>query len=139
MITKKEIYMKEYERDENRIKKMGRKKLTKRIVKAFKKLNNKKCYKFLENSTSKSYHNLLDFLSLLEKKCEKVYGDKSKYSKSKVEKILREIFSIPTKKECKTLSKINKCIKHTSNEKIGSFKFKSLFKGKRFETALNII
>ena len=139
MITRKEKCIKEVNREEDRVKKIGSKKLTKKILRIFKKLNNKKCYKFLEDDDSKSYHNLLDFLSLLEKKCEKVYGDKANYSKNKVADILQEIFSTATMKECKTLRKINKVVKKSKDEKIRAFKFKALFPGKRFESVLGII
>lgn len=135
-MTKKEKRAKEFNRDSNRLKKMSLKKITKLIIKCFKKLNNKKCYKFFKDEDSKSYHNLLDFLSLLEKKCEKIYGERSKYSKSKVADVLQDIFSVPTERECKTLNKINKFLKKTTDEQMVSFKFDCLFKGKRFENYL---
>lgn len=138
MITKKEKCIKEFNRDTIRQKKMSKKKITQRIIKAFKKLNNKKCYKFFKDEDSKSYHNLLDFLSLLEKKCEKIYGERSSYSKSKVADILQDIFSNPSKKMCRTFNKINKFLKKTKDENILSFKFSALFKGKRFETVVGI-
>jgi hypothetical protein len=137
-MTKKEKRAKEFNRDSTRLKKMSLKKITKLLIKCFKKLNNKKCYKFFKNDDSKSYHNLLDFLSLLEKKCEKIYGERSKYSKAKVAEVLQDIFSSPTKIECKTLNKINKFLKKTTDEQIVGFKFDCLFKGKRFEKYLEV-
>lgn len=139
MITKMERRAQEFERDTTRIKDMSKRKITKKLIKTFKKLNNKKCYKFFKDDDSKSYHNLLDFLSLLEKKCEKIYGEDSSYSKIQVSDILQDIFSNPTERECRTLNKINKFLKKTNDEKMISFKFKALFKGKTFENIVGIV
>ena len=138
MITKEERRMQSYARDQTRSKKLSSKKLNKKVINSFKKLNNKKCYKFFDDKTSKTYHNLLDFLSLIEKKCEDLYGDNSKYSKKEVGEALQEIFTTPTEKECKTLNKINKFLKKTNDKKMVEFKFERLFKGKKYEDVLGI-
>lgn len=136
-ITNSDKMMREIDRDEKRTKRMKNEKIVKKIKKAFKKLNNKNCYGFLTDKDNTTYQNFQDFLSLLEKLCEKRYGKQKKpYGKVKVYELLREIFVNPTKRQIKTMTKLNKTLKSTEDMDILGFKIKGLFKGKSFDKAL---
>lgn len=136
-ITNNDKAIREINREEERTKKMKNEKIIKKIKKAFKKLNNKNCYGFLTDKENTTYQNFQDFLSLLEKLCEKRYGKRKKaYSKIKVYDLLREIFIEPSKRQIKTLTKLNRVLKKTDDMDILGFKIKGLFKGKTFDSAL---
>ena len=113
MLSEREKLFKEQKRDTKRAKKMKEDKIYKKIEESFNRLNNKNCYAFLGDEDNNSHHNLLDFLMLLEKACEKKFGKAKKYSKEEVLEILVPIFPEPTKPQRKTLNVINKeiCIK----------------------------
>ena len=136
-ISNTDKMLREVDRDDNRTKKMKNQKIIKKIKKAFKKLNNKNCYGYLTDKDNTTYQNFQDFLSLLEKLCEKRYDKQKKpYSKIKVYYLLREIFINPSKRQIKTLTKLNKVLKKTDDMDILGFKIKGLFKGKTFDKAL---
>ena len=79
---------------------------------------------------------MLDFLTLLEKKCEREYGEKHKYSKSEVEDILTDLLAGPTEAQAKTMKKINKAFKKNKYnlEEFYAFKFSALLTGKNIAT-----
>lgn len=128
----------ELEREIERTKKMKEKKLDKKILKAFKKINNKNCYAFFKDSTNKSHHNLLQFLTLLEKRCENRYGKAKKYKKTLVYNVLHELIPNATKRQVKTLNAINRYMRKDENPSLGSFKFKNIFKGKDWSKLENV-
>ena len=136
-VTNKERFMYESRRDHDKTKKFKNvDKLDDRILAAFDKLNNKKCYDFLDDEKSRTFQNLLDFLTLLEKKCERRYGHRYKYSKSEVEDILIQLFHGPTDTQAKTIRKINKKFKKNKYnlEELYGFKFEALLTGKNIPT-----
>ena len=128
--------MREIDREEDRTKKMKQEKIEKKLKKAFKKLNNKNVYAFLTDKDNTSYQNFQDFLSLLEKLCEKTYGKAKKYGKVKVSDILHSLFPEPTKRQIKTFNKLNKTLKKTEDMNLLGFKMNGLFKGKAFDRSL---
>ena len=84
-VTKKEKITREFWREEKQNKKFKNlNKLDEQILESFRKLNNKSCYDFLDDTESKSFQNMLDFMTLMEKRCEREYGRKKKYSKEDV-------------------------------------------------------
>ena len=135
-ITKKDKALKEERREIQRHKKMSEQKLEKKILAAFSKLNNKNCYAFFDDDENSTHQNLMDFLNLLEKKCENRYGKAKKYKAADVLPVLEEIFREPTERQIKTLNAINRYIKKKDDVDLGFYKITKLFKGKDYMDAL---
>lgn len=131
-VTKNQRIEYEMMREHERAKKMKPKKLDKKIKEAFSRINNKVCYDFFEDEDNKTYHNALNFLSLIEKKCEEVYGLKSKYKKSQVQQVMESLFPYPTEREIKTIEAVDKALKKCKTVAYSEFRFNGLMKGKHF-------
>lgn len=139
-VSEKQKAMLEEERDVLKTKEVKEGKLDKKLKKVFKKLNSKDVYAFFGDEDNKTHHNLLTFLTLIEKRCKKRYGKVKKgkpYSKKKVFWVLRELWDEPTDRQVKTLNAINRHIqKKDEKAKYAEFKIKGLFKGKDYSKAL---
>ena len=135
-ITKADKALKEEKREIQRHKKMSEPKLDKKILAAFNKLNNKNCYAFFGDEDNSTHQNLMDFLNLLEKKCEYRYGKSKKYKASDVIPLLEELFREPTDRQVKTLNAINRYLKKEDDVDLGFYKIVNLFKGKDYLEAL---
>lgn len=136
-ITKAEKLEYEYQRDRSSKKKFkNEEKLDKRLYDSFQKINSKACYDHFSDVTNKTFHNLLSFLTLLERKCEKFHGNKKKYSKMEVEEVMINLFPSPTDAQRKTVEKINKFIKKNKDEidELEELKFNAIIRGKKFTT-----
>ena len=136
-VTKKEKITREFWREEKQNKKCKNlNKLDEQILESFRKLNNKSCYDFLDDTESKSFQNMLDFMTLMEKRCEREYGKKKKYSKEDVEYILCVLFPNPTETQAKTIRKMNKVFKKNKKQldEFYEFKFTALLSGKNIPT-----
>lgn len=114
--------------------KLKDKKISKHLHKIFNKLNNSVYYKYYTDTDSKSFQNVLDFFTLLEKKCRSEYGKKSKYRKSEVEFVIRDEFPNLTDRGCRTIVELNKLLKKRKNLEFANFKFNGIMKGKVFAT-----
>lgn len=108
------------------------KKISKQLHKIFNKLNNSAYYKYYTDTDSKSFQNVLDFFTLLEKKCRSEYGKKSKYKKSEVEFVIRDEFPKLSDRGCQTIVELNKLLKKRKKLEFADFKFNGIIKGKTF-------
>lgn len=139
-VTEKQKALMEEERETLKTKEVKESKLDKKLKKALKKLNSKDVYAFFGDEDNKTHHNLLTFLTLIEKRCKKRYGKTKKskpYSKKKVFWVLRELWDEPTERQVKTLNAINRHIqKKDEKAKYAEFRIKGLFKGKDYKKAL---
>ena len=135
-ISKADKALKEEKREIQRHKKMSENKIDKKILSAFNKLNNKNCYAFFGDEDNSTHQNLMDFLNLLEKKCENRYGKAKKYKASDVLPMLEEIFREPTDRQIKTLNAINRYLRKEDDVDLGFYKITKLFKGKDYLEAL---
>jgi hypothetical protein len=136
-LTKAEIAEYNYLKDKSANKKFkNEEKLDDKLYEVFNKLNNKKCYNHFDDVKNRSFQNLLLFLTLLEKKCDKFYGKKKRYSKDEVESVIISLFPEPTDPQRKTIEKINKVLKKKREEipELDEFKFKGIIDGKKFVT-----
>jgi hypothetical protein len=136
-VSKAELLEFEYQREKKAKKKFKNEdKLDEQINREFQKLNNRNCYDNFDDVTNKSFYNLLSFLTLLEKKCEKTYGKQKKYKKGNVETVLKCLFPEPTKAQKKTIEKINKFLKKNKDSipELEHFKFNGIMKSKEFTT-----
>jgi hypothetical protein len=118
----------ELDRDFKRSKKMKDKKIDKKLLEAFSKLNNRNYYAYFTDEDSMSYHNLMEFLILVEKALESHYGKASSYKKSQVYDTLHQIITDPTERQVKTLNAINKVMKKNA-ALFDDIKFNGLCKG----------
>lgn len=121
-------------RDTIRSKKMKPRKIDKKLLNAFMKLNRKDCYGFIEDKGSKTYQNALDFFTLLEKRLELDYGKKKKYKKEDVQASLETVLSGLTERGCKTIRALDKALKKGTEEEFAQFPFNGLIKGKTFHS-----
>lgn len=135
-LSKADKALKEEKREIQRHKKMSVQKMDKKIISAFSKLNNKNCYAFFSDEDNSTHHNLMDFLNLLEKRCESQYGKAKKYSAKEVLVMLSEIWPEPTDRQIKTLNAINRYLKKEDDVDLGFYKIQKLFKGKDYLDAL---
>jgi hypothetical protein len=135
-VSSKTIAMKEERREVLRHKKMSEEKLDKKLIKAFERLNNKNCYAFLDDKSNMSHHNLMDFLNLLEKRCEARFGKAKSYKAHDVIWVLSELWGDPTERQIKTFNVINRYLKKEDDPEMLSFKIRKLFKGKEFDKAM---
>jgi hypothetical protein len=136
-LTKAELAEYNYLKDKSANKKFkNEEKLDDKLYEVFNKLNNSKCYAHFDDTENRSFQNLLIFLTLLQKKCEKFYGKEKKYSKDQVESVLINLFPEPTKAQRKTIEKINKTIKKNKKDipEFEEFKFSGIIEGKKFQT-----
>ena len=85
-------------------------------------------YKYYTDTDSKSFQNVLDFFTLLEKKCHSEYGKKSKYKKSEVEFVIRDEFPKLTNRGCQTIMELNKLLKKRKKLEFANFKFNGIIK-----------
>lgn len=121
------------------VKKTGRKKLDKKIIDVFRKLNNRSTYKYIGETDSGTHQNLMDFCSLLVKACDKKYpdsGNGKKYSKEHVGWIIADLFPNPTEVQIETLDKLNKYIKKEKDIDLMMYPIKGLFPGKSYDRYL---
>ena len=137
MLTLTGIKVREAKREKRSAKKMSFDKIESKISKAFKKLNNKSCYDFLDDEKSSTRQNLEDFLSLIEKWLEKRLGKYKVYSKKDVLDCLMEIFPEPTDTQFKTLKVLNKHVKKNADAYKHVYSITGLFPGKDPEAAYN--
>jgi hypothetical protein len=135
-ISQKDKALKEEKREIQRHKKMSESKLDKKLMQAFNKLNNKNCYAFFADEENATHQNLMDFLNLLEKRCEARYGKSKKYKAKEVLEVLEELWSDPTDRQVKTLNAINRYLKKEEDVDLGFYKITKLFKGKDYLEAL---
>lgn len=118
----------EMDRDFKRSKPMKEKKIDKKLLAAFAKLNNRNCYAYFTDEDSMSYHNLMEFLMLTEKALENRFGKSKGYRKSEVYEVLSSIIQAPTERQIKTLTAINKVMKKYP-ALFDDVKFDGIFKG----------
>ena len=102
-VTQQRKNLLDFQREETRKKKIKEKKVIMKIREALMRMNNINYYDHFEDTTSMTYQNLLTFLTLIEKQCEEVYGEKKKYKKKEVESILCDVFDSPTQRQATTL------------------------------------
>lgn len=117
--------------------KMKTKKINKKMREAFLKLNRKDCYNFFDDPDSKSYQNALDFFTLVEKKCEELYGKKKKYKKSEIQDMLENVFCDISQRGARTMQVLNKLLKKTKDRELLAFPFKGIMKTEEFHVPRN--
>lgn len=128
--------VKQLEREDQRqndsLKKTKSKKVQKKIIDCFRKLNNRSCYKFLGDEESSTHQNLLDFCNLLAKECANRYGKQKSYSKTDVGMIIYDLFPEPTDIQMETLDKLNKFIRKKKDIELEMYPIKGLFPEKTY-------
>jgi hypothetical protein len=123
-LSKKQQFKRKAERSMLGLGKLSTKRLEKLLRASFSALNNKSVYKFFQDESQRTFHNLMDFLYIFEIYLEKVYGKKKKYGKKKTEKALEAVLVNPSRRQVKTINKIKKVYKKPKNKKLAGFKFK---------------
>lgn len=111
-------------------------KLSKKVLDVFRKLNNRNSLKFLDDTSSGTYQNLLDLCNFLQKMCIKEYGPKASYSKKKVGKIIYSLFPNPTDNQVYMLDKLNKYFKKSKDYDVSLYDLEGLFPGKSYSRYL---
>lgn len=117
--------------DERKAKKYKDKKLRKKFLEVFQKVNRENVYSFFDDHDNMTYYNILFWLCYLDKLCKATYG--KKYDEYDVERMILNVFNFDlTYRAAKTLDKLNKFIKKTKDKKIKSFPISELLDGKTF-------
>ncbi len=136
-VTKKDLRRFESRREETHQKSQKKLlkngKIDKQLNEALRKINNSSCYEYFDNPEHRSFHNMLQFLALLDRKCELFYGNKKKFKKYEVEDVLKDTFPDPTEIQRKTIKVIHKVVKKGKHPELGEFRFNGLLKSAYFD------
>lgn len=117
--------------NERKEKKYKEKKLRKKFLEVFQKVNRENVYKFFDDQDNMTYYNILFWMCYLDKLCKASCG--KKYSTYDVEKVILETFNFElTYRAAKTLDKLHKFIKKTKDKKIRSFPINGLLDSDTF-------
>ena len=117
--------------NERRSKKYKDKKLRKKLLEVFQKVNRENVYKFFDDHDNMTYYNILFWLCYLDKLCKSTCG--KGYDTYSVERVILNTFNFDlTYRAAKTLDKLDKFIRKTKDKKIKSFPISGLLDGDTF-------
>lgn len=117
--------------NERRSKKYKDKKLRKKLLEVFQKVNRENVYKFFDDHDNMTYYNILFWLCYLDKLCKSTCG--KDYDTYSVERVILNTFNFDlTYRAAKTLDKLDKFIRKTKDKKIKSFPISGLLDGNTF-------